>query len=118
MYYSVIPFGMKFFDKAKKFIRNKFSKPKEVLSEPGPVPLNKEISEFVITKLNGLIVNPTSIPTGLSKKQWRTALSVMVYAWDQGYREINLKSPRKQKIQRMKILLGFKLFVKYYQHIK
>ena len=110
---------MKFFKKVMNFVKSKFSKPEAVVEEKtSKAPLNKDISQFVITRLNELIVNPTNIPEGLTKKQWRTALSLMVFSWDQAFREIELKSQKKQKVQKTRIILGFKLFVKYFKDIK
>ena len=109
---------MNFFQKVKSFVKNKLPSKKVEPKSESSRPVNEEISEFVLLKLNEQIANPNSVPAGLTKKQWRRILGNMAFAWDQGFRGIEYASKRKRKIQKFRILLGFKLFVKYFKYIK
>ena len=117
---------MNLFGKIKSFVKSKLSKPKpkeeinNESEEPEDIKLdaNEEIARFVIDKLNEQILNPKELPPGLTDKQWRTILGNIIFSWDQSYRNIELASPRKKKIQKIRILLGFKLFIKYFKFIK
>ena len=107
---------MKSFQKATKFIKSKFSTKKEVVEPTREV--NEEISKFIISKLCDQVKEPNSIPADLTKKQWRLALSSMMYAWEESYKNTHFKSERKNKTRKLKIAIGFKLFIKYFKDIK
>ena len=113
---------MSFFKKVTSFVRNKLSR-KEVKDHiedhiEGPEPLNKEIASFVSLRLSIYIRKPGPPPKGVTEKQWKKILNQIIWSWDHAYLDKQAKTPHSRKLHRLRVLIGFKYFVKYFKDIK
>jgi len=109
---------MGFFKKVKSFVQNKLSKKSVDEHDAGPDPLNKEIALFVSQRLSTYIRQPSNPPEGITKKQWKKILNQIIWSWDHAYLNKEAKSSHSRKVHKLKVLIGFKLFVKYFKDIK
>jgi len=112
---------MNLFQKAKNFVKNKLSRKSE-LNEPTEAKekqeLNKEISLVLVDKLTQYSIDPPNTPAGLTSKQWRSILNQIIWAWQHACKGYTGSSIKRKKINKLKVLVGFKLFVRYFKDIK
>ena len=105
---------MNLFEKVKSLIKGK--KPSE--EDKSDKDLNKEICEIISSKLSNYLTQPGEPPEGIDKKQWKKILNQITWAWENAAEEWEAKGRFNKKVHRLKILIGFKLFVKYFKFIK
>ena len=112
---------MKFLEKVKSFMKAPFSK-KEREQEDVEIKelqdLNKEISLYIVDKLTQYSIDPPNTPKRLTPKQWRGILNQMIWAWHHAYFGQKGSTIKHQKINKLRLLIGFKLFVRYFKDIK
>jgi len=109
---------MSFLKKAKSFVQNKFSKKKDKPLDVEAKPLNEEISLFVSNRLSSFIRKSSQPPKGVTEKQWKKILNQIIWAWDHAHLSNQAKTAHSRKLQRLRLIIGFKYFVKYFKDIK
>tara|TARA_R110000824_G_scaffold23943_3_gene84795 strand:- start:426 stop:755 length:330 start_codon:yes stop_codon:yes gene_type:complete len=109
---------MSFLKKVKSFVQNKLPKKKNESHITGPEPLNKEIALLVSNRLSIYIRKPGAPPEGVTEKQWKKILNQIIWSWDHAYLNNQAKSAYSRKLHRIRVLVGFKYFVKYFKDIK
>ena len=107
---------MAIFKKVSSFIKGKI-KPKEDDAEPIK-DLNKEICLYISQRLSEHIRKPGDPPENISPKQWKKILNQICWAWEHAHEGSNEISSFNKRVHKLKILTGFKLFIKYFKYIK
>jgi hypothetical protein len=111
---------MKFLEKAKNLIMAPFAKKKAEPENIDPEELqalNKEIALYFVDKLTRYAISPPHTPKNLSTKRWKGILNQIIWSWQHAYKPYTGRSTKHHKLYKLKLLIGFKLFVRYFKDI-
>jgi len=107
---------MAFLKKVSSFVKGKILPKKDEVEEIKD--LNKEICLYISDRLVKYIRKPGPPPEGVTKKQWKKILNQIAWAWEHAHEGSESKSSFNHKVHKLKTLVGFKLFIKYFKYIK